>query len=95
MGPDAAGDAPLQQQGVQPSAVLESDRGEPSGVDETAIAVQRKGSRAIRIDDDGDDLADAGACAVGEQPVQQPSTDTATDDMPTAARCGVCTTWPH
>src|SRR5690348_5800486 len=44
----SCGQAPLQQYRVQPLAVLEPDRPQPSRVDEPAVAVQRKGSRGVR-----------------------------------------------
>jgi hypothetical protein len=37
--------------------VLEADRGEPSSVDKSAFAMQRKGSRTAGVDDDGDVMA--------------------------------------
>lgn len=65
--------------------MLVADRGEPSGVDESAVAVQRKRSRPIRVDNDGDDLADARLCAVGEERVEQVSANAATAGV----RCDV------
>ena len=41
------GEAALQQESVEPLTVLESDSGEPPGADESAIAVQCKGSRTV------------------------------------------------
>ena len=58
--PTGSVEAPLQQHGVQPAAVFESDRGQPAGVDEAPIAVQRKGSVGVVVHDDGDDLPDTG-----------------------------------
>lgn len=43
--------------------------------------MQRKGSRAIRVDDDRDDFADPCACAVGEKRVEQSAADTLADSM--------------
>ena len=56
----------LQQQSVQPSSVFEADGRQPSRVDEAPITVQRKGSGTAFIDNDGDDLSDARAPAIGE-----------------------------
>jgi len=57
----------LQQERVQPSAVLVSDRAEPTGVDESSIAVQRKGGRPVGVYDDGDHLTNARSRAALEE----------------------------
>lgn len=76
-----SGQTSLQEHGVQPPAVLEADRGEPSSVDEAAVAVQSQGCRAVGVDDNNDDLANSRAGAVGQQGVEQP----AADPQPTAS----------
>ena len=77
----STGQTSLQQQGIQPTTVLESDRPEPSGIDETAITVQRKRSRTIRVDDHGDDFADADAYAVVQEGVEKTTADAAANRM--------------
>jgi hypothetical protein len=50
--------------------MLEPDAPQPAGVDESAITVQRKGSRAVIIDDHRNDFANARPCAVHEHGVE-------------------------
>ncbi len=73
--------------------MLEPDGRQPSGVDEPPISVQRKGSRIVGIDDDGDDLPNARVSAVAEQGVEQSAADAAADRVgapgtPSPPRCG-------
>jgi XRE family transcriptional regulator, regulator of sulfur utilization len=61
--------------------VLESDRPQTSGVDESPITVQRKGSRAFRVHNDSNDFADPRAGAVAEKRVEQASANAAPDGV--------------
>ena len=51
--------------------MFESDRGQPAGVDEPPIAVQRKGGVGVVVHDDGDHLTDSDIRAAGQQRVEQ------------------------
>src|SRR4051812_2110241 len=79
--PIGCGEAALQQQRVQPSAVLEADRGQPARVDEAAMTVQRKRCVGIVVHNDGDDLSNPGIRAADEYGIEQATADSSTDSL--------------
>src|SRR5215218_2751459 len=79
--PTGWAEAALQQQRVQPSAVLEADRGQPARVDKAAVTVQRKRCVGIVIHDDGDDLPYPDLRAADEQRIEQTTADATTNGL--------------
>jgi len=79
--PTSSAEAALQKHGVQPATVFEADGCQPSGLDETPIAVQRKRSACVGINDDRDNLADTRGRTSSQQGIEQTAADTTADGV--------------
>jgi hypothetical protein len=67
----ARGEVALQQQRVDPAAVLVAYRSQPSGIHEPAYVVERRRGGVSGVGDDGDHLTDASPRAFRQQPLEK------------------------